>query len=572
MDSPALKKSKDDAKYLPNKIATKENAARVDASPPVFQLLEAVHTATEPAKGDCVVYWMRMEDMRIRDNRALAHASAQAQKDGVPLLALFVLSPQDYAAHDRGARRIDFTLRILENIKSELAKLDIPLYTTSHSPRTKIPSFIHDLLLQWNASHLFGNIEYEVDELRRDLALCQIAKKHGKVACLFGHDKCIMPPGDVRTKDGRGYTVYSPFLRSWAPLLEKASSHHLDELPLPKANNPSVRQHPVFAALFKIEVPREVTGFSLGPEERERISTFWHAEEQAAHEMLRRFLSTAARPTQFGAVDPLTHGAQDVDPTKKSRLAKYGDARDRMDADTTSRLSPYLSAGVISARACVREALKASGKKKLDVSRDTGVGRWIQELAWRDFYTHIVALFPRVSMGRPFQEKYAGVRWETNPEHLQAWKDGRTGVPIVDAAMRQANTMGWMHNRARMIAAMYLVKDLMIDWRLGEQYFMEVLIDGDLASNNGGWQWSASTGVDPAPYFRIFNPYTQSLKTDPGGEYIRHFVSELAKVRGAEVHNPPPALADRLGYPRSLVDHKEARNRAIRRYKNIGEE
>lgn len=233
--------------------------------------------------------------------------------------------------------------------------------------------------------------------------------------------------------------------------------------------------------------------------------------------MLRRFLSTAARTTQFGAVDPLTDGAQDVDPTKKSRLAKYGDARDRMDADTTSRLSPYLSAGVISARACVREALKASGKKKLDVSRDTGVGRWIQELAWRDFYTHIVALFPRVSMGRPFQEKYAGVRWETNPAHLQAWKDGRTGVPIVDAAMRQANTMGWMHNRARMIAAMYLVKDLMIDWRLGEQYFMEVLIDGDLASNNGGWQWSASTGVDPAPYFRIFNPYTQSLKV--GGPF-----------------------------------------------------
>lgn len=153
--------------------------------------------------------------------------------------------------------------------------------------------------------------------------------------------------------------------------------------------------------------------------------------------------------------------------------------------------------------------------------------------AWRDFYTHIIALFPRVSMGRPFLEKYANVRWETNPEHLQAWKEGKTGVPIVDAAMRQANTMGWMHNRARMIAAMFLVKDLMIDWRLGEQvralvfgvgfrkngeadggwqYFMETLIDGDLASNNGGWQWSASTGVDPAPYFRIFNPYTQSLK------------------------------------------------------------
>lgn len=219
--------------------------------------------------------------------------------------------------------------------------------------------------------------------------------------------------------------------------------------------------------------------------------------------------------------------------------------------------SPYLAAGVISARACVRATTELTANKKIDVSRDTGIGRWNQEIgehlrhalmlyilialilnvlygiAWRDFYNHVLALFPRVSMGRPFQEKMADVVWESESRdaHLQAWKEGRTGVPIVDAGMRQANKMGWMHNRVRMIAAMYLTKDLMIDWRLGEkvscvptfpgkwrpnggtrQYFMETLIDGDLASNNGGWQWSASTGVDPAPYFRIFNPYTQSHK------------------------------------------------------------
>ncbi|KAI0677169.1 DNA photolyase, FAD-binding/Cryptochrome [Trametes maxima] len=470
LDSPAMKKSKEDAKFLPNKIATVKNAASVDASPPVFQLVDAVCAGVKnPAKGDCIVYWMRMEDMRIRDNRALAQASAQARKDGVPLITLFVLSPQDYAAHDRSPRRIDFTLRNLKCIKDDLARLDVPLYTVSHTPRTKIPSFVYDLMTQWKASHIFGNIEYEVDELRRDLALCQIAKKQGKVVCTFVHDKCIVPPGDVRTKEGKGYTVYSPFLRSWAPVLEKASSHHLNEAPPPQANNSSVHQHAVFGKFFKMKVPNEVEGFTMEPEERDRISTFWPAGEGAAHEMLSRFLNTAARSSQFGAVDPLTKGAKQVDPTKQSRLGKYKDARDRMDSDTTSRLSPYLAAGIVSARACVREALAASSKKKLDVSRDTGVGRWIQELAWRDFYTHIVALFPRVSMGRPFQEKYAGVRWETDAAHLQAWKDGRTGVPIVDAAMRQARTMGWMHNRARMIAAMYLVKDLMIDWRLGEQ-------------------------------------------------------------------------------------------------------
>ncbi|RPD67238.1 hypothetical protein L227DRAFT_538252 [Lentinus tigrinus ALCF2SS1-6] len=570
----AMKKTRRDVKFLPNKIATAENAASADAHPPLMQLLDAVRDnamSQDVAKGKCVVYWMRMEDLRIHDNRAIAQASAQAQHDGVHLIVLHVLSPQDYIAHDRSARRIDFTLRNLHVIRTELAKLNIPLYTVTHKPRTKIPAFVVDLLEKWKASHLFVNIEYEVDELRRDLAVCKLANERGKIACNFVHDKCIVAPGDVRTKEGRGYTVYSPFLRSWAPLLEKTASNHLQEAESPTANASSIRSDPVLGPLFDVEVPDNVEGFALDPEERKRISTCWHAGEDAAHEMLRRFLYTAAQSSRLGAVDPLDDANKDVkDPGKQSRLGKYKDQRDRIDSDTTSRLSPYLAAGVISARTCVREALKATGKKKVDTSRDTGVGRWIQEIAWRDFYTHIVALFPRVSMGRPFQEKYADVRWETSEEHLQAWKDGRTGVPIVDAAMRQAKEMGWMHNRGRMTAAMYLVKDLMIDWRLGEKYFMETLIDGDLASNNGGWQWSASTGVDPAPYFRIFNPYTQSQKTDPGGEYIRTFVHELAKVRGPEIHNPPPALADKLGYPRPLVDHKEARERAIRRYKNIG--
>ncbi|PIL37080.1 hypothetical protein GSI_00772 [Ganoderma sinense ZZ0214-1] len=539
----ATKKARLDINFLPNKIATPENAAKVDASPPVLHLVEAVQRKVKkPPQGECVVYWMRMEDLRVRDNRALAQASAQAQRDGVPLIVLHVLSPQDYIAHDRGARRIDFVLRNLQVI----SELDIPLYAVSRTPRTTIPAFVYDLLQQWKASHMFANIEYEVDELRRDIALCKIANETGK--------------------------VYSPFLRSWKPLLDQANSSHLEEAVSPAPNDPAVRSHPEYGKLFDVEVPYEVDGFALHPEERERITSCWPAGEDAAHEMLRRFLKTATRASQLGAVDPVSDGAKEAkDPARQSRMGKYKDQRDRLDADTTSRLSPYLAAGIISARACIREALAVSGKTKVDTSPDTGVGRWIQEIAWRDFYNHIVALFPRVSMGRPFQEKYANLRWETNDEHLQAWKEGRTGVPIVDAAMRQANTMGWMHNRGRMIAAMYLTKDLMIDWRLGEKYFMEVLIDGDLASNNGGWQWSASTGVDPAPYFRIFNPYTQSQKCDVGGEYIRTFVPELAKVRGPDVHKPPPGLADKLGYPRPLVNHEEARKRAIHRYKNIGE-
>ncbi len=274
--------------------------------------------------------------------------------------------------------------------------------------------------------------------------------------------------------------------------------------------------------------------------------------------------------------------------------------------------------------------------RKVDGKKDSGVGRWLQEMAWRDFYTHTLAAHPRVSMGRPYLEKFSSVVWENHQattdtdesdtsctemdsENLRRWKEGKTGVPIVDAAMRCLGEMGWVHNRMRMISAMYLTKDLMIDWRVGErvcdliifwvvitgvQYFMEQLIDGDLASNNGGWQWCASTGVDPCPYFRIFNPYSQSskvrciiirqatpefCKVDPTGAFIKHWVPELRELNGPGKYNAripffdyhskrcalelcktSAAVAERLGYSRPLIEHEQARERALRRYKSPG--
>ncbi|KAI0701814.1 DNA photolyase [Cytidiella melzeri] len=527
-----------------------------------------------PVKGNAVVYWMRMQDMRVRDNRALSLASLEAVKSGLPLIVLFVVSPQDYIAHDRSARRIDFTLRNLECIKDTLGDMHIPFYTVTHMLRKTLPETIMSILQSWNAVHLFANIEHEVDELRRDIRVCELAKEEAKVKCSFVHDKCILVPGTVLTKEGKGYTVYSPFLRSWLLHLTDQQDF-ISSAPDVQPNQPAVRDHIVLGRLFNSAIPKCIAGFELAKEDADTIRECFPAGEDAAYEVLRRFLHTKARASQLGAVDPLRPGVSAAkDSTKDSRIGKYKDMRDRVELDTTSRLSPYLAAGVISARACVRATMELTGNKakKIDASRDTGIGRWVQELAWRDFYTHVLALFPRVSMGRPFQEKFSNVSWETNEAHLQAWKDGRTGVPIVDAGMRQANKMGWMHNRLRMITAMYLTKDLMIDWRLGEKYFMETLIDGDLASNNGGWQWSASTGVDPVPYFRIFNPYTQSKKADPTGDYIRYFVPELSKVYGDDIHNPPAKLADKLGYALPLVRHDEARQRAIRRYKNPGDE
>ncbi|EGO02195.1 hypothetical protein SERLA73DRAFT_104574 [Serpula lacrymans var. lacrymans S7.3] len=564
------KKSRTNYAFIPKKVASIGDANAVQADPPLPRLLRANKDAIEdPPKGNCIVYWMRMNDLRIIDNRALAQASARAVSDSVPLIVLFVLSPQDYVAHDRSKRRIDFTLRNLRIIKSSLTLLDIPLYTIMHTTRRTLPERVLSILQSLQTTQLFANIEYELDELRRDIRICQLAKEY-KIRPNFVHDKCIIEPGVLETKNGKAYTVYSPYQRNWIATLNSNISTYLDSSPIPQRNSIIVRQHPIFGPLFEIAVPDFVDGFKLEDIDKETMQKVWPAGADAAKEVLSRFLHTKSRVSQIGAADPLASEAEVSE--KRSRVIAYKDVRDRADRDTTSRISPYLSAGVISARECVRASMVLLDITKVEAGRTTGVGKWVQEIAWRDFYNNVLASYPRVSMGRPFQEKMADVKWEVNEEHLNAWKQGKTGIPIVDAAMRQVNTMGWMHNRMRMIVAMFLSKDLMLDWRLGERYFMEQLIDGDLASNNGGWQWSASTGVDPAPYFRLFNPYSQSVKADPTGDYIRHFVEELKNLRGPEVHNPPVKIADKLGYPRPIVQHQEVRERALRRYKTPGQE
>ncbi|KAN0097489.1 DNA photolyase, FAD-binding/Cryptochrome [Tylopilus felleus] len=564
------KKGRTAPSFMPKKIATVEAAAAAQANPPFMRLLtEMRNVVPNPQSGKSIVYWMRMGDLRIVDNRALAAASKQAIQNKIPLIVLFLFSPQDYIAHDRSKRRIDFVLRNLSEIKESFAELDIPLLTVSHTPRHTIPFKVISLLESFHCTRLFANMEYEVDELRRDLKVLSLSKEKGIQPHYF-HDRCIIEPGLIKTRDGKAHTVYSPYQRLWIAKLNEKISTYLEESPLPQANPSSVRQDPTFGTLFNVPVPHSLEGFELDPADRETMVNVWPAGSTVAREMLSRFLNTKARASQLGTADPLADGAETSD--KRNRISMYAEKRDRGDEDTTSRLSPYLSAGVISPRECIRATMTLGGLKKVDAGRTTGIGRWVQELAWRDFYTNVLANFPRVSMERPFQERLANVKWEVNEEHLAAWKQGKTGIPIVDAAMRQMNAMGWMHNRMRMIAAMFLTKDLMLDWHLGEQYFMEQLIDGDLASNNGGWQWSASTGVDPAPYFRIFNPYTQSQKADPTGNYIRMYVPELKNLQGPELHNPPINVADKLGYPRPIVVHAEVRERAIRRYKNPGQE
>ena len=222
-------------------------------------------------------------------------------------------------------------------------------------------------------------------------------------------------------------------------------------------------------------------------------------------------------------------------------------------------LSPYLNSGVVSSKWCLIKAQQYN-QGFLDEG-DKGIMHWVSEILWREFYRHILYNFPKVSKNQPFISYTKNIPWREDPEALAKWKEGRTGIPIVDAGIREMLATGWMHNRTRMIVAMFLSKNLLINWQEGEKYFMEHLVDGDLASNNGGWQWSASTGTDAAPYFRIMNPETQSMRFDPEGKYIKKWIPELKDCPISQIHMPENP--EHYGYPKAMVDLKESRKKAI---------
>nr|WP_305418007.1 FAD-binding domain-containing protein [Photobacterium leiognathi] len=250
-----------------------------------------------------------------------------------------------------------------------------------------------------------------------------------------------------------------------------------------------------------------------------------------------------------------------------TKAQDYHQQRDFPAIDGTSCLSPFLAIGALSARQCVYQLLQYF-PHALEVNKEDGAFTWLNEIIWREFYGHLLHRYPELSKNHPFQYYTQYVRWQDDPTLLKAWQDGKTGFPIVDAAMRQLRATGWMHNRLRMITASFLTKDLLCDWRAGEQWFMQHLIDGDFASNNGGWQWAASTGTDSQPYFRVFNPTLQGQRFDPKGDFIRTWVKELAKVPDKYIHTPHQwDSSGFLDYPLPIVDHKEARLLAIEAFK-----
>ncbi|MBK9781087.1 MAG: deoxyribodipyrimidine photo-lyase [Anaerolineales bacterium] len=324
-------------------------------------------------------------------------------------------------------------------------------------------------------------------------------------------------PKIIRKQDGRPYTVYTPYSKVWKAQLSKIKLHPApDRIDSPKG----IRSEPIPA-------------FETNP--------FFRAGEAEALRRLKKFTD--------------------------SPISNYADDRNRMDLDGTSALSPYLRFGMLGMRQAVNEALTAQRSN----ANAKGAEIWLNELIWREFYIQILYHFPHVAK-TAFNPSLANIPWRNKASEYEAWKRGETGVPVVDAAMRQLKETGWMHNRARMIVASFLVKDLLIDWRWGEAWFMQNLLDGDLAANNGGWQWTAGTGTDAAPYFRIFNPVLQSAKFDPNGDYIRKWVPELQKINAKQIHAPWEYELNIAGYPSEPIVNREiVKDRTLSAY-NISKE
>ncbi len=469
----------------------------------------------------CALVWFRT-DLRVRDNPAL-HAAAASATNGV--VALYVISPADWERHDDAPAKIDFILRNLRDLSESLAGRNIALRIATAKHHSDVPEAVDAVVREHECDSLHFDREYGVNERERDEETTRLLEERGVRVRQFD-GSVVLPPGGVLTNDGGFYTVYSPFKRKWR--------ERFDELGAPEPL-PICRKQPEMVGKPDT-VPDSIRGFesSLDPE-------LWPSGEAHAHRRLRSFLD--------------------------DRITDYADRRDIPGVNGTSTMSPYLAVGAVSPRQLIHAAMERNGGRH--AKGDEGIVKWIEEVVWREFYKHLLCGVPRVSRNRPLQTETEKIRWKNNDEHFDAWTKGRTGYPMVDAAMRQLSSHGWMHNRARMIVASFLSKDLFLDWRSGEKWFMRHLVDGDFASNNGGWQWAASVGADAQPYFRVFNPTSQGERFDPDGAYVREHVEELRDVDAREIHDPSPLTREQCGYPLPIVDHKKAREHAIEAFKAL---
>lgn len=471
------------------------------------------------------------KDLRITDNTALFKAKQLSEKLDVPLICLFVYCKEDLYRHYVGGFQLQFINETIESLQDDLKDLNIPLTILDVSEKKDYVSKISTFLKDNQSYYLFGNISYEVDEIR------DFIKLHRNDDFFFQsfHDTCVVEPGVLKSGKGTTYSIFTPWYRTWS---KHVNSNH--PKPYPKLSS---QDYKISSSLFDFKIPDIPPDKKLNNDQLTNFKKLYMAGESNALSRLDEYITP-------------------------SSIKEYDENRDQLSVDVSSHLSHYLAIGTLSARTILSMILDRKILKSVD-SGNTSIVQWVRQVAWRDFYKEVISYWPHVCMFLPYQLDYVELEWEYNEDHFKAWCEGNTGFPVVDACMRQLKQTGFMSNRGRMIVASFLSKHLLIDWRYGERFFMESLIDGDFASNNGGWGFSSSTGVDPQPYFRIFNPYLQSERFDKDGNYIKKWVPELKDIEGKNIHNPYSKTSETINdYPFPIVDHKTARERALNRYKD----
>lgn len=470
---------------------------------------------------DLILFWHR-RDLRISDNLGLAAANKHTSK----VVGLFCLDPGILDGDDIAPARVTYMIGCLEELQESYQKLGSQLLIIQDEPQKAIPQLAEAL----QAQAVFWNLDVEPYAKKRDRSVQDALAEKGIDHKNFW-DQLLHAPGEIVTKSSNlPYKVYTPFWRSWSQEDKAGVAKKIAKL----------------EGLSQAEIEKSNKAGAIALPSAKDLGYEWNNPllvppgETAAQEKLEEFCDRA--------------------------IYCYDEERNFPYVDGTSRLSAALKFGAIGIRTVWQATLAVLDNCRSDEAR-SGVVTWQKELAWREFYQHCMFFFPELAEGA-YREEFKDFPWENDEAKFQAWCEGKTGYPIVDAAMRQLNEIGWMHNRCRMIVASFLTKDLIIDWRWGEKYFLQKLYDGDLSANNGGWQWSASSGMDPKP-LRIFNPASQAAKFDQDGEYIRQWVSEISSMDTEYLVTGKIPELERASYdyPQPIVDHKQQQRKFKALYK-----
>jgi deoxyribodipyrimidine photo-lyase len=480
--------------------------------------------------------WFR-RDLRLYDHAALYDALRRSE--AVHCIFVFDTDILD-ALIDRKDRRVEFIWRSVQELHQTLRQRGSALHILHGRACLLIPQFVQKL----GAQAVFLNRDYEPAAIERDADITRKLAQQGVVLHAY-KDQVIFEQNEILTGAGKPFSVFTPYRNAW---LRKLEDSYLYAYPVEK----------YFSALARSDF---LNKHIYSPPSLKAISnTLQGVPDLSMLGFQKTNLNELALPCGMS-------GAEKLFDSFKQRIEHYREWRDFPAIQGGSYLSTHLRFGTISIRSLVRHAYYAGGN---------GAQVWLSELIWREFYKMLLYYHPYV-IGHAFKPQFRYLAFSNDKDRFSAWRNGLTGYPFVDAGMRQLNQTGFMHNRLRMITASFLVKDLQIDWRWGEKYFAEKLIDFDLSSNNGGWQWAASTGCDAQPWFRIFNPVTQSERFDPKGEFIRRYVPELANCPDKFIHAPwllslseqhSRNLTIGKDYPARVVDHVSAREKALLFYES----